>query len=34
MKEKKCGVKIFKPEKQDFIVCLGGKNDLVSYYDV
>jgi hypothetical protein len=32
MSERKNGVKVFKPNNQDFIVCLGGEKHLVSYY--
>ena len=34
MNEKKNSVKVFKPKNQSFLVCLGGNDDLVSYYDV
>jgi hypothetical protein len=32
--EKKSGLKVFKPEKQDFLVAFGGKKEIVNYYDV
>jgi hypothetical protein len=32
--EKKSGLKIFKPEKQDFFVSFGGRKEIVNYYDV
>ena len=34
MKEKKNSVKVFKPKDQSFLVCLGGTEDLINYYDV
>jgi len=34
LSEKKSGLKLFHPKKQNFIVLFGGNIDIVSYYDI